>query len=50
MIMVCIRGVAMVSGVGLLSIMQNGKKEAEKEEKETKLNSASWCSENLFLD
>lgn len=27
----------MISGVGLLSIIQNGKKEAEKEEKETKL-------------
>lgn len=27
----------MISDVGLLSIIQNGKKEAEKEEKETKL-------------
>ena len=39
----------MVSGVGLFSIKQNGK-EAEREEKETKLNSASRCSENLLLD
>ena len=40
----------MVSGVGLFSIKQNGKEEAEREEKETKLNSASRCSENLLLD
>lgn len=37
-----------MSSVGLLSTVQNEK--AEKEGKETTLNSTSCCSENLFLD